>query len=162
MSDYRLGKIEEQLTAMGLADVDVAAFTTAYELADEAERVRLWSLGDARIIEEIRALRREAAIAGADVSDDPFDGGDIEIIDPEQVDVDDILAVEVVEPAGVTMDDTADDGGPSHELDAMTVAQVLAWVGDDPQKAGVALEYERDFETPRTSLIQRLEKLADF
>lgn len=41
-----------------------------------------------------------------------------------------------------------------------TVEAVLAWVGDDPERAQRALDYERAKPTPRTTLVAELEKQA--
>lgn len=41
-----------------------------------------------------------------------------------------------------------------------TAAEVLAWVGDDPDKAGAALVAESARDKPRSTLIAALEKLA--
>jgi hypothetical protein len=56
------------------------------------------------------------------------------------------------------------DAPPVGDLDGDTVpdgaaAEVLAWVGDDPARAGAALKAEQQREKPRTTLITALEKL---
>jgi hypothetical protein len=51
---------------------------------------------------------------------------------------------------------------PPAELDIDgTAADVLAWVGEDPERAAVALEAEQAKEKPRSTLVKQLEKLAD-
>lgn len=42
-----------------------------------------------------------------------------------------------------------------------TAADVLAWVGDDPDRARQATEAEQGREKPRTSLITRLDRIAE-
>lgn len=42
-----------------------------------------------------------------------------------------------------------------------TAADVLAWVGDDPERAAEALEAEQAKDKPRTTLVKQLEKLAE-
>jgi len=50
---------------------------------------------------------------------------------------------------------------PPAELDIDgTAADVLAWVGEDPERAAVALEAEQAKEKPRSTLVKQLEKLA--
>lgn len=41
-----------------------------------------------------------------------------------------------------------------------TAAYVLAWVGDDPERATEALEAEQAKDKPRSTLVKQLEKLA--
>jgi hypothetical protein len=51
--------------------------------------------------------------------------------------------------------------GPPAELDIDgTAADVLAWVGDDPERARMALEQEQAKDKPRSTLVKQLEKLA--
>lgn len=51
---------------------------------------------------------------------------------------------------------------PPAELDIDgTAAAVLAWVGEDPERAAEALEAEQAKEKPRSTLVKQLEKLAD-
>jgi hypothetical protein len=50
---------------------------------------------------------------------------------------------------------------PPTELDIDgTAADVLAWVGEDPDRAGEALEAEQAKDKPRSTLLRQLEKLA--
>jgi hypothetical protein len=49
----------------------------------------------------------------------------------------------------------APDGPP-----AGTAEQVLAWVGDDPQRAAAALDAEKASEKPRKGLVSALEPLV--
>jgi hypothetical protein len=50
---------------------------------------------------------------------------------------------------------------PPAELDIDgTAADVLAWVGDDPDRAEEALEAEQAKDKPRSTLVKQLEKLA--
>jgi hypothetical protein len=42
-----------------------------------------------------------------------------------------------------------------------TATEVLAWVGDDSERAAVALEVERERDKPRSTLVKQLEKLAE-
>ena len=46
------------------------------------------------------------------------------------------------------------------DIDA-TAAEVLAWVGDDPERAAEALEAEQAKDKPRSTLVKSLEKLAE-
>lgn len=42
-----------------------------------------------------------------------------------------------------------------------TAADVLAWVGEDPERAEEALEAEQAKDKPRSTLVKQLEKLAE-
>jgi len=54
------------------------------------------------------------------------------------------------------------DDAPPLELDIdASAAVVLAWVGDDPERAAEALEAERAKDKPRSTLVKSLEKLAE-
>ncbi|MFE2164885.1 hypothetical protein ACFXB3_07395 [Streptomyces sp. NPDC059447] len=51
---------------------------------------------------------------------------------------------------------------PDAELDIeATAADVLAWVGEDPERAAEALARELAKDKPRSTLVKQLEKLAD-
>lgn len=51
---------------------------------------------------------------------------------------------------------------PPAELDIDGVAKdVLAWVGDDPDRADEALEAEQAKDSPRSTLVKALQKIAD-
>jgi hypothetical protein len=51
--------------------------------------------------------------------------------------------------------------GRPEELDIDgTAADVLAWVGEDPDRAEEALEAEQAKDKPRSTLVKQLEKLA--
>jgi hypothetical protein len=85
------------------------------------------------------------------------------------------LAAGEVIPAGEFADHLAASGapvepetppaGPEQEPadpDAVpdgTVDEVLAWVGDDPDRAGRALAVEQDRDRPRSTLVDALTKL---
>jgi hypothetical protein len=56
-------------------------------------------------------------------------------------------------PAGVTAD--------SDEVPSGSVAVVLGWVGDDPERAARALDVEEAADKPRKTLLAALEALAD-
>lgn len=50
---------------------------------------------------------------------------------------------------------------PPVELDIdATAKEVLAWVGDDPERAAEALDAEQAKDSPRSTLVKQLEKLA--
>lgn len=50
---------------------------------------------------------------------------------------------------------------PPAELDIdATAVDVLAWAGDDPERAQAALEAEQAKDKPRSTLVKQLEKLA--
>jgi hypothetical protein len=52
--------------------------------------------------------------------------------------------------------------GPPAELDIDgTAADVLAWVGEDPDRAAAALEADQAKDKPRSTLVKQLAKLAD-
>lgn len=58
--------------------------------------------------------------------------------------------------------DADEDGAPPAELDIDgTAQQVLAWVGDDPDRAEEALAAEQAKDKPRSTLVKQLEKLAE-
>ncbi|MBR8638593.1 hypothetical protein KEF29_03085 [Streptomyces tuirus] len=53
-------------------------------------------------------------------------------------------------------------GEPPAELDIEgTAKEVLAWVGDDPDRAAEALEAEQAKDSPRSTLVKTLQKIAD-
>lgn len=191
MPHDRIDEIEQHLQVMGLDQADVDRYCTAYELADDTERERLWSLGDARILDEIRALRAaDTAPVSSRVYEFP-DGlhglsltdtgmGDLEI-DYEKLagqpgpTVDELIEGDIViidpdnppeaEPLREVDEGDALEEVPTddaHVLDGKTVDEVLAWVDGDSAKAKTALEFERSFEEPRVTLIARLQKLAEF
>lgn len=55
-----------------------------------------------------------------------------------------------------SQDDSADD---ELDIDA-TAADILSWVGDDPDRAEEALAAERDKDKPRSTLVKQLERLV--
>ncbi|MDT6983755.1 hypothetical protein ACFSUJ_12275 [Streptomyces lusitanus] len=71
--------------------------------------------------------------------------------------------------------DTGSDGGeqqeqepptgdqdPADDLDIdASVADVLTWVGDDPERAVAALDLEEAKDNPRSTLVKQLTKIAD-
>lgn len=191
MPHDRIDEIEQHLQVMGLDQADVDRYCTAYELADETERERLWSLGDARILEEIRALRAaDTAPVSSRVYDFP-DGvhglsltdtgmGDLEI-DYEKLagqpgpTVDELIEGDIViidpdnppeaEPLRELDEGDTLEEVPTddvHVLDGLTVDEILAWVNNDPARAKMAMDFERMFDEPRVTLVARLQKLAEF
>jgi len=58
-------------------------------------------------------------------------------------------------PAAEPVGDLDGDGVPDG-----TAAEVLEWVGDDPDRAAAALKAEGERDKPRTTLVSALEKLA--
>lgn len=55
----------------------------------------------------------------------------------------------------------ADDGSTSgDQVPAGSMEKVLAWVGDDAERARVAIEAEQGRDKPRTSLLAELERVA--
>lgn len=72
---------------------------------------------------------------------------------------------ECVEVLDAEPDVSDDPDGPGVDIDGDGVPegsakQVLAWVGDDPERAALALEAEHAREKPRSVLTADLEKLA--
>ena len=65
-------------------------------------------------------------------------------------------ALPVWEKRGWEVVDTADNVPDRH-----TVEEVLAEVGDDPERAARALEAERSRAKPRTSLVNGLERILN-
>lgn len=72
--------------------------------------------------------------------------------------------------------DTGGDGGAPQDQDPPTggqspadddldidasVADVLAWVGEDPERAVAALDLEEAKDSPRSTLVKQLTKIAD-
>ena len=54
-----------------------------------------------------------------------------------------------------------DSPEPSAELDIdATAVDILAWVGDDPERAAEVLEVEQAKGKPRSTLVKQLEKLV--
>lgn len=61
----------------------------------------------------------------------------------------------------VTDDDQQTDGPPAGlDIDA-SADDVMAWVGEDPDRAEEALEAEQAKDKPRSTLVKKLEKLAE-
>ncbi|MFJ8208100.1 hypothetical protein [Streptomyces sp. NPDC096033] len=50
--------------------------------------------------------------------------------------------------------------GPAEVSEDSTSADILAWVGQDPDRAAEALAAEQGREKPRSTLVKQLEKLA--
>lgn len=66
------------------------------------------------------------------------------------------VSVEILQGAPEPAGDPADG-----ELDiAGSAADVLAWVGDDPDRAAEALVAEQEKDKPRSTLVKQLEKTA--
>lgn len=64
------------------------------------------------------------------------------------------------EPEGDGSDGS--DGDPPAGLDIDgTAKDVLAWVGDDPDRAEEALAAEQAKDSPRSTLVKTLQKIAD-
>jgi hypothetical protein len=65
-------------------------------------------------------------------------------------------------PAGPESDsDPEPDGEPGDELDITgTAADVLEWVGDDPQRAAEARAAESAKDKPRSTLLTKLDAIA--
>jgi hypothetical protein len=56
----------------------------------------------------------------------------------------------------------ADAPASDAELDIeATAADILAWAGEDPERAAEALDAELAKDKPRSTLVKQLEKLAD-
>ncbi|GFH34295.1 hypothetical protein [Streptomyces pacificus] len=53
------------------------------------------------------------------------------------------------------------DQPPASLEDASTAAEVLDWVGDDPDRAAEALEAEEAADKPRSTLVKQLKKIAE-
>lgn len=49
----------------------------------------------------------------------------------------------------------------SHPLDGLSAQDVMDWVGDDEDRAAVALQFEGEQEEPRKGLTARLEKMTE-
>lgn len=59
-------------------------------------------------------------------------------------------------------DDGGDSDGPPASLaDASTAAEVLAWVGEDSERAAEALAVETAADKPRSTLLKQLAKLSE-
>jgi hypothetical protein len=60
-----------------------------------------------------------------------------------------------------TAPEPPEPAGPDGELDIdATAADILAWVGEDPDRASEALAPEQAKDKPRSTLVKQLEKLA--
>jgi hypothetical protein len=77
-------------------------------------------------------------------------GAPVEIIEGELPD----------EPATLDVEGGEPTGGP-HLLPGNTIAEVMSWVNDDPDRARQVLEVELAREKPRATLVAKLEPLAD-
>lgn len=67
----------------------------------------------------------------------------------------------VVEPAPELAEPPAPAVVDPDAVPTGTADEVLAWVGDDRARAGRALVVEKTAEKPRTTLVDKLAKLAD-
>jgi len=67
----------------------------------------------------------------------------------------------VVDPGGRRRLELRRADAPATAANAGTAAEVLAWVGDDPEYAAAALETERNADKPRKTLISKLEAIAN-
>jgi hypothetical protein len=91
--------------------------------------------------------------------DDNGPGESVEVLeaDPEPEPEDDDLEPEE--------DDDPEDPTPEPDDEPLpadgTAADILAWVGDDPERAELALEAEQAKDKPRSTLVKQLEKLAE-
>ena len=66
------------------------------------------------------------------------------------------------EPEGEELEADGGDADAPDELDIDgTAQQVLAWVGDDPERAEEALAAEQAKDKPRSTLVKALEKTAE-
>lgn len=74
----------------------------------------------------------------------------------DSIEVSDALAESLVEQADNWVDADATTAGPP----SGSAATVLEWVGDDPERAGMALEAERVGKN-RSTLITQLEALIE-
>lgn len=64
--------------------------------------------------------------------------------------------------AQVAPDSAQEPAGGDGELDIdANAAEVLVWVGEDPERAAEALAAEQAKDKPRSTLVKQLEKLAD-
>lgn len=64
-------------------------------------------------------------------------------------------------PARFTRSDEPEPEAPPAEFDVEAAAAgILAWVGDDPERAEEALAAELAKDKPRSTLVKQLEKLA--
>jgi hypothetical protein len=64
-------------------------------------------------------------------------------------------------PMMFTRSDEPEPQAPPAELDIEAVAaDILAWVGEDPDRASEALDAELAKDKPRSTLVKQLEKLA--
>jgi hypothetical protein len=73
-------------------------------------------------------------------------------------------AFEDADPAQIDMRVRADDGLEpvgEFELGSANMDEILAWVGDDPDRAQDALDAEGDRAKPRNSLVAKLEEIAN-
>lgn len=144
MPHDRIDEIEQHLQVMGLDQADVDRYCTAYELADETERERLWSLGDARILDEIRALRAaDTAPVSSRVYDFP-DGvhglsltdtgmGDLEIDYEKLAGQPGPMVDELIEGDIVIIDpDNPPDAEPLRELEEADVVDESEPTGPNP------------------------------
>lgn len=68
----------------------------------------------------------------------------------------DEVEVEQMDPTeDEQVDETEDDEVPEGSVD-----EVMEWVGDDPDRAQAALDAENESDSPRSTLVQKLESLT--
>ena len=83
----------------------------------------------------------------------------VTVIEDEQPDADAGQQQDPPPPPG-TGDPTVPPPGDALDIDA-SVADVLAWVGEDPDRADEALRQEQAKDSPRSTLVKQLTKIAD-
>lgn len=84
----------------------------------------------------------------------PVDGGEEVLVSEHGPEL--ITGARVVDP-----NERANGQGDSDAVPVGTVEEVLAWVGEDKDRAARALVVERDSDKPRKSLVDQLKQRAD-
>lgn len=165
--DDRLESIEQHLTQLGLNDETIERFVEYWNAGDEAEKARLYALGDARLLGEVRTQNVEGADVMAPAATDA------ELVGPERWSAGTgepmtPIVVAVGEVGTLEGDGTGEPLPPAEEdTEALEIIegpvdQVLAWVGGDQERARRALDAEMMMEDPRKTLTTRLAKMAAF
>lgn len=155
MRDTWLANIEKRLDLLGADEPTIAVFLAAWEDMDDETRTRFRASSDRRLLRAIGAVREMQANGDTRMFGDELEGAATGV---------ELHGIDA--PAGATVEIDAEDlelNEASTVVATSTIPEVLAWVGDDTQRARSALEAEEALgEGARPSLVKRLGKVADF
>lgn len=157
--DGRLRNLENRLAILGASPGRIEAFRGLWQDSSPEERVGLRVLGDLELMARANLLdpvQQETRSASGIMALEPPGPLDVEWSGTALPPIEGVWNIpdepdeNLIELAG-EIDRIADSG---------TIADVLAWVGDDRARAELALDAEQRFEKPRVSLVRDLRKLC--